>query len=1378
MAKTTNIYEERLKALKKTRESFKTPVSSSQSMANSISNYQTRLQNAGYNPSEVTDTRNFLEKALNLDEGQNVLFDIGELIDRPKQAIFGAIQSAQEGEDVLEGFKSGLKGEEEYYGGDILRNLGVSDKKLFTNPLTGEDVSLADIGGLGLDIFADPVDLIPGGMLVKAGKVAGATSDLNKANKALRVAKKTKDATRIADAAKNVDVAKDILKTVKDTKYNASLLEAGVQGLVGGTKRAVGGAVTRGAKALDTSSIKKLAEGTGLITKGTKVTEDMIPTLTKQLADIGVDFSSKTEALEGLGKAFKRTFKYGESMPNNLYNTVTRTDNTIDSAVAYGRKMANDVKTQATEYATKVGRETDDVSKDILTYISSKYRPEQGMDEYVKEALGKKGIKSNVIKMSSEESKALQESISNFREANKLSKNAIDVIVTPSGARITGNRNLLGAIHDDANLMEQLSNIKHATDLKLSNDIAKRVSELDNLYNSDKEFKVLVDNAESLFKDYDDMLVNATNGKISFKNMLREGYTPNTLTDAGKEVEKLLKDEKITGNVTHLNDAETFKGNKSTVSAKRMSNVGEEAEIQATNIRKETIARNKKGQETLKAQYFDNQKKTLEDNIKEIDTKLKELKVNADNNINKANLKYEDAKRLKESYNQQIDNISDVITKEVEKKATRVSNKKLVDTMASKTEKYVNKSNKVVELQTQLARKDLTDAQIKTLTTKLNKSLDAQINARAEMEFAVAQIKGAAEEKFIKNAGDVANKAAENMSDLTKKAIKQQGNVDNALDRIKKANESFESIKNDLITQQKDLRLQLQSLLSKNKTAHDAEITRLIGEKQKIIDVLESVEGKQLYSLDFFENFDDFMNKTANQARAMNAYNEIFLESGLRNSEVISFVGRGERAQNTAGKMLMDAKMQTKALDYLDSMKNFMPENSKALKEFKKMLKSSKEVWIDKGVADLITINSGVNNDIAKAVLDAADYVNGFFKKTSTVSPGTQMRNLIGNPTNMVLSGVNNPLDLAKAYKTAGKLRNTDYMVELITKSAKGTLSKTEAKEYKIVKQFIESGAMGKGKDIRDLEQLIEKAATSKESKNILRKTWDGVFSLSAKANQAVDNFNRLALLSHATDNTKYLNKIGAKDAIDAMHQVLFDPQNLSPFENKYIKRVIPFYTFTKQNLMFQMKNIVNNTSQYNRLFKTVNKTYDAVGEGNYKQYQKENFEIPIFNGDNGLYTLKANLPVSDLGEYMSNPMQRLVSSTSPLIKAPFELVSGKDTFTGQDLDASPLELLGKYTGIKAGGQDVLGSGKSIYNLATGEEDVNAATILPSLFRYTDPEKIANSNQYEELMAYQAYIKNLKSQGIEVPTMREINKSANSSLSRLKKMREKINKRR
>ena len=59
-----------------------------------INNKKVRLASGGVDVNKATDSRNTVEKFLGLPEDQNVVFDIFELLNRPQQALFGAINAS------------------------------------------------------------------------------------------------------------------------------------------------------------------------------------------------------------------------------------------------------------------------------------------------------------------------------------------------------------------------------------------------------------------------------------------------------------------------------------------------------------------------------------------------------------------------------------------------------------------------------------------------------------------------------------------------------------------------------------------------------------------------------------------------------------------------------------------------------------------------------------------------------------------------------------------------------------------------------------------------------------------------------------------------------------------------------------------------------------------------------------------------------------------------------------------------------------------------------------------------------------------------------------------------------------------------------------
>lgn len=1289
------------------RKTSSNSTSNNQSISSKIGNYETRLSSIGVDTEEAKDTRNPIEKALNLKEGQNFLFDIFEVLGRPQQALFGGIEAMQQGGDFLEGAAENWKGEDTTNFGDILRNAGVSDEGLFYNPITKDDTSLADILGFAGDVLLDPIDL----PLLGTGK---------------------------------------------------SLLENTVSATAKGIKKGAGVAdnlVTKALTKADDINLQKLVNAGEDVSK----------------------FVGKADAYKGIKKAFSRTADYSSSIPDNLYSTITRSDNALDAANAFGKSYNNILQKSVNDYASIVGRNADEISSDIQKLISSKYAPSDTFSNFIKKAMTDK---TNVFKGTKEQIDAIHDQIKAFKGANNITDDVLNVVIGNNGTslKITtkGEKasRQLGNLVGNKELMKQLDDIKLVKETAKSAEDLTDLARIQQLYNTDATFKGIMDEAETGYNAVNKMIKDATGESISFEDMLREGYVTNSLTDEGRQFLQELK----TNNIGVSNKAknvrsrdEILKGTTKTTSEKTYSNYAPQANREFSEDIKRAITSREAAIKKQKSYLHENKVENVKQKLIQSNISEKVAKENYNNNLAKLNKSKEKYTELTKSYNTKADSVVDIIGEDIIKKAENINDVKLVNSLVKKSERYTNKANLVESIKAELSKSNLTYKQVESLEKRLEKAYDSLKSAKVELVIQAEKVTSGATEKYIKEAKKVADRIYKNTSSYTKKAMKSSSKVEGTLSKIKQLDASYNDVANQLKRQQANLKLELETLMGKSTktiTKENKVILDKIGSLQKDIDLLSSFEGKELFSTNFFQGFGDFVDKTTTQAKALNAYNEALLHSGLNNDSVIKFIAKGDTAKDTVGFVKLGADETSRLSNYLDTMKNFMPEDSKLIKTFKNQIENSKEIYMDKGLSELLKIN--VKGKELNPLMDMLNNYNNFFKKYSTLTPGFHVRNISGNATNMVLSGV--PINkIPGLYAKADKLAKPKYIMDLYEKSAKGTLNAAESADFKIVKQFIEGGFAGTGKEVRDLGEIFAKATTNNESKNIAKKALDKVFELNVKGNEFVDSRNRMALLLYADSNPKYISKLGAKDAIDATKKVLFDPKNLSPFEQKYMKKIIPFYTFTKQNLMFQANNILRNTSKYNRLVKTFNETYDAVGEENYRQYQKENFELPLFMGDEGLTTAKLNLPVGDLGEYLENPLQRLVSSTSPLIKTPFELTSGVDTFTGQDIsDRSGLETLARSLGLT----NVYNATGNIADLISGETEITPATVAPSIFRYSDAEKIANQRDYEELIQYQQIVKDLKNQGIDVPTISELRNSTNATLKAVKKRRNEIQKRR
>jgi hypothetical protein len=133
-------------------------------------NLEKRLLAEGIDPKTLGgefDNRNILEKALNLRPDQNVLFDFFEIINRPVEAVKGAMLAGKDGENILEGAWKGLSGnitEDGYIRGtEFLEEMGIDN-------FVGDTPVDKFVGDVVTDIVLDPLTYVPAGILLKGIK--------------------------------------------------------------------------------------------------------------------------------------------------------------------------------------------------------------------------------------------------------------------------------------------------------------------------------------------------------------------------------------------------------------------------------------------------------------------------------------------------------------------------------------------------------------------------------------------------------------------------------------------------------------------------------------------------------------------------------------------------------------------------------------------------------------------------------------------------------------------------------------------------------------------------------------------------------------------------------------------------------------------------------------------------------------------------------------------------------------------------------------------------------------------------------------------------------------------------------------------------------
>lgn len=506
-------------------------------------------------------------------------------------------------------------------------------------------------------------------------------------------------------------------------------------------------------------------------------------------------------------------------------------------------------------------------------------------------------------------------------------------------------------------------------------------------------------------------------------------------------------------------------------------------------------------------------------------------------------------------------------------------------------------------------------------------------------------------------------------------------------------------------------------------------------------------------------------------AKLTSEFDEVMKNSPIR------VLNSGEKAPS--GYKYLDKSSKEALLNKIDKMSKLLGDST--TKNIKNSLDAYEDLAIDPQVMTLLGVTD--NTKDAKGLFRLYDKMINIFKSNKTLSPTFQLNNLIGNSSNMYLSGMDATTIAKRSQEAATLLRSKDEIFKKVAENGLESLTKDEAIIYDKLSSFMQDVGMTDSKKILELYDIPEELSSKLEKKygvdllNQLRK-------INMNMNVNTDQVFRLATYLEGLENPKYLKGLGVGTAGDAVRKVLFDPGDLTDFEKNVMKRIFPFYTFAKKNLAFQLSNIGNNGVRYNRLMKAYNSALtNMVGDDkdNIADYLKNNLYVPIPGiGKDGNYVmLRAQLPLGNLTDFVNNPLQNIVNLSSPLIKTPFEQATNTNTFTGLDLESFPGQkstnipfltkrqenLLSSFTGldvpIKQGARVYQGIQDSINagdNLGSGllKGITNTITLGGNV------QKDELNKKYEELQSLQDMMSLYEQKGYEFSTINEL-KEANKN---------------
>lgn len=414
--------------------------------------------------------------------------------------------------------------------------------------------------------------------------------------------------------------------------------------------------------------------------------------------------------------------------------------------------------------------------------------------------------------------------------------------------------------------------------------------------------------------------------------------------------------------------------------------------------------------------------------------------------------------------------------------------------------------------------------------------------------------------------------------------------------------------------------------------------------------------------------YDDFLRVAKNMGEEpITDVFEGLLQRGLKGSKSASM---GKFVQ----KLAADEKFAKKLAEAPSGWKGISTAKYKGLPLEEKVKELAFEPEVAKYLDALaITQPYGASAELYDKVLQ------GLKTGLTTIRPGFHWSNLKGNFWNMALGGENtnalgafaeSPGAFVKGLGAYRKIKNNQPLEAI--NGLKGEEITAFLKKHGIVGGSIHTlrdiaGPQGKQR----LAEILETGSQGlgKEYVDFWRQ-----FGANMEDSSKIGHF-----LNRVKNNPQGLKGEDLlTDALFSTQKTLFDYSQLTDFEKKVMRRIFPFWTFSKKNLPLQVQGLIEKpymTSALGHVQRAGKNWTEAVrpeqvlNEGDLPPYATEQapIQIPNLYGDKPL-TIDPYLPVNDLQKLnifdLPGVLRNLGSSTVPWIKMPLEVGMNKQLYS------------------------------------------------------------------------------------------------------------------
>lgn len=175
-------------------------------------------------------------------------------------------------------------------------------------------------------------------------------------------------------------------------------------------------------------------------------------------------------------------------------------------------------------------------------------------------------------------------------------------------------------------------------------------------------------------------------------------------------------------------------------------------------------------------------------------------------------------------------------------------------------------------------------------------------------------------------------------------------------------------------------------------------------------------------------------------------------------------------------------------------------------------------------------------------------------------------------------------------------------------------------------------------------------------------KKWDP-----RKIGKFVEDYQKSKAMTTALSKGKNID-----EAVKIAEEAGFDYAKITPFEQKVMKRFIPYYTFMRKNAELQLSTFAKHPERILNQKKIADSLSNIFGE---KTTEEDLEGLPDwvldglgFKVSEGKYVSKLGLPVEEFLGRINDPFGSTLTSLNPIIKWPLEAKTGRDFFREQDV--------------------------------------------------------------------------------------------------------------